>query len=414
MSDMAIPTRSPSMFWGATIICGTVVGAGMFVLPVVMAGAWFGWALLILTFSWICMLISGLMFHRVSQHYPLETGYDKIVRDVLGRNWAEINGLSLVFVLGILTYAYISAVGPVYDHSLSILTGKTVSSSEAKIMLSLTVAAIVWLGTSSIGRMMSVLLITKIVLLLILFGGLFTTVNVDYLLDNQNPAASYWPYMLGIVPFCLASFGYHGNISGLISYYNGDHRRVKRCLCTGTAVALVIYLFWIICTMGNLPRSAFPEIAAQGGDIAALMHAFSLRGYSAGMSLLFSTFSHFAVICSFVGVTAGLVDYISDRFNFPATRTGRLKATAITFLPPLSLSLLFPDGFVTAIGYAGLIATIWAVIVPGLLHLKMRSRQDSGYRRGQWDGLQLSMIIVFAALNILSWALSEFELLPVY
>ncbi|WP_337021856.1 aromatic amino acid transporter [Pantoea anthophila] len=414
MSDMAIPTRSPSMFWGATIICGTVVGAGMFVLPVVMAGAWFGWALLILTFSWICMLISGLMFHRVSQHYPLETGYDKIVRDVLGRNWAEINGLSLVFVLGILTYAYISAVGPVYDHSLSVLTGKTVSSSEAKIMLSLTVAAIVWLGTSSIGRIMSVLLITKIVLLLILFGGLVTTVNVDYLLDSQNPAASYWPYMLGIVPFCLASFGYHGNISGLISYYNGDHRRVKRCLCTGTGVALIIYLFWIICTMGNLPRSAFPEIAAQGGDIAALMHAFSLRGYTSGMSLLFSTFSHFAVICSFVGVTAGLVDYISDRFNFSATRTGRLKATAITFLPPLSLSLLFPEGFVTAIGYAGLIATIWAVIVPGLLHLKMRSRQDSGYQRGQWDGLKLSMIMVFAALNILSWALSEFDLLPVF
>jgi tryptophan-specific transport protein len=281
-------------------------------------------------------------------------------------------------------------------------------------MLSLTVAAIVWLGTSSIGRIMSVLLITKIVLLLILFGGLFTTVNADYLLDSQNPAASYWPYMLGIVPFCLASFGYHGNISGLISYYNGDHRRVKRCLCTGTAVALVIYLFWIICTMGNLPRSAFPEIASQGGDIAALMHAFSLRGYTAGMSLLFSIFSHFAVICSFVGVTAGLVDYISDRLTLPRTRTGRLKATAITFLPPLSLSLLFPDGFVRAIGYAGLIATIWAVIVPGLLHLKMRSRHHSGYQRGRWDGVQLSMIMAYAALNILSWALSEFDLLPVF
>lgn len=414
MSDIAILRRSPSVFWGATIICGTVVGAGMFILPVVMAGAWFGWSLLILAFSWICMLISGLLFHRVSQHYPLETGYDKIVRDLLGRSWAEVNGLSLIFVLGILTYAYISATGPVYEHSLSRLTGQTVSSSEAKVILSVIVATTVWLGTSSIGRIMSVLLITKIVLLLALFGGLFTTVNMDYLLDSQNPAASYWPYMLGIVPFCLASFGYHGNISGLISYYNGDHRRVKRCLCTGTALALVIYLFWIICTMGNLPRSAFPEIARQGGDIAALMHAFSLHGYTAGLSLLFSTFSHFAVICSFVGVTAGLVDYISDRFSIPTTRTGRLKATALTFLPPLSLSLLFPAGFVAAIGYAGLLATIWAVIIPGLLHLKMKSRPSSDYPSSQWDRLQLCMIMAFAALNTLSWTLSEFDLLPVF
>ncbi|WP_313698422.1 aromatic amino acid transporter [Pantoea sp.] len=414
MSETAILRRSPSVFWGATIICGTVVGAGMFILPVVMAGAWFGWSLLILAFSWICMLISGLMFHRVSQHFPLETGYDKIVRDLLGRSWAEVNGLSLIFVLGILTYAYISAIGPVYDHSLSKLTGKTVSSSEAKVILSVTVAAIVWSGTSSIGRIMSVLLVTKIILLLTLFGGLLTTVNVDYLSDSQNSSGSYWPYMLGIVPFCLASFGYHGNISGLISYYSGNHQRVKRCLCTGTAMALVIYLFWIICTMGNLPRSAFPEIASQGGDIAALMHAFSLRGYTPGMSLLFSTFSHFAVICSFVGVTAGLVDYISDRFGIAPTRTGRLKAIAITFLPPLSLSLLFPAGFVAAIGYAGLLATIWAVIVPGLLHLKMKSRLSSGYQSGQWDGLQLGMIMTFAALNTLSWTLSEFDLLPVF
>nr|WP_242634190.1 aromatic amino acid transport family protein [Pantoea allii] len=52
--------------------------------------------------------------------------------------------------------------------------------------------------------------------------------------------------------------------------------------------------------------------------------------------------------------------------------------------------------FVTAIGYAGLITTIWAVIVPGLLHLKMRFRHDSGYQHSRWDGLQLSKIMVIA------------------
>ncbi|WP_397324885.1 aromatic amino acid transporter [Pantoea agglomerans] len=413
MTDVAILRRSPSVFWGATIICGTVVGAGMFTLPVVMAGAWFGWSLLILAFSWSCMLISGLMFHRVSQYYPLEAGYDKITRDVLGTGWAELNGVSLIFVLGILTYAYISAIGPVYQHSLSGLTGKAISSSEAKILLSVAVAAIVWLGTSSIGRIMSVLLIAKIVLLLSLFGGLFTTIKIDYLLDSQNPIGPYWTYILGVVPFCLASFGYHGNISGLISYYNGDHRRVKRCLCIGTFMALVIYLFWITCTMGNLPRSAFPDIARKGGDIAALMQAFNLHSSTHNITLLFSTFSHFAVICSFVGVTAGLVDYISDRLSIPTNRAGRLIATCITFFPPLGLSLLFPNGFVAAIGYAGLIATIWAVIVPGMLHQKMQARLSDEYQSGKWSRVQLLMITAFAVINMFSWILNEFHLLPV-
>lgn len=414
MTDLTITRRSPSVFWGATIICGTVVGAGMFTLPVVMAGAWFGWSLLILAFSWSCMLISGLMIHRVSQHYPLDAGYHKITRDLLGTAWAEVNGVSLLFVLGILTYAYVSAIGPVYQQSLSGLTGKSISPSDAKIILSVAVAAVVWLGTSSIGRIMSVLLIAKMVLLLSLFGGLFTTLKVDYLLNSQNHTECYWPYMLGVVPFCLASFGYHGNIFGLISYYDGDHHRVKRCLFVGTVMALIIYLFWITSTMGNLPRASFPEISKKGGDIAALMQAFNLHSHTGNLTLLFSTFSHFAVICSFVGVTAGLVDYISDRLNFPATRFGRLKATCITFLTPLSLSLLFPNGFVAAIGYAGLIATVWAVIVPVMLYQKIKHRRSSEYQGRKWDRVQLFMILAFATLNIISWVLNEFHLLPVF
>ena len=105
--------------------------------------------------------------------------------------WAEVNGLSLLFVLGILTYAYVSAIGPIYQQSLSGLIGKAITSSDAKILLSIAVAAVVWLGTSSIGRIMSVLLVAKIILILSLFGGLFTTLKVDYLLDSQNDTGSY-------------------------------------------------------------------------------------------------------------------------------------------------------------------------------------------------------------------------------
>lgn len=50
----------------------------------------------------------------------------------------------------------------------------------------------------------------------------------------------------------------------------------------------------------------------------------------------------------------------------------------MTFLPPLLLSLQFPYGFVIAIGYAGLAATIWAAIVPALL--AKASRQNSQMR----------------------------------
>lgn len=37
----AVSTNTPSLIGGAMIIGGTIIGAGMFSLPVVMSGAWF-------------------------------------------------------------------------------------------------------------------------------------------------------------------------------------------------------------------------------------------------------------------------------------------------------------------------------------------------------------------------------------
>lgn len=177
MRESSLARHRPSVWWGAMIISGTVVGAGMFTLPVVMAGAWYGWSLLILMVSWVCMLLTGLLFVQASQHYPLGAGFDTITRDLLGRGWAAVNGLSILFVLGILTYAYISASGPVYQSSLN-RAGLHLSVADAKIMLTLCVAAVVWLGTKGVSRLMTFCVLAKILLLVTLFGGLLTQLDI--------------------------------------------------------------------------------------------------------------------------------------------------------------------------------------------------------------------------------------------
>jgi len=401
MTEMTLSRRQPSVWWGAMIICGTVVGAGMFTLPVVMAGAWFGWAMMLLLISWGGMLLSGLLFMRVSLTYPPGAGYDTLTKDLLGRGWAALNGLSILFVLGILTYAYISASGPVYQHSISQL-GLPISTAEAKVLLTLCVAVVVWLGTTGVSRLMTFCVLAKILLLIVLFGGLLTQVNVPSLLSGPAAGERYWPYALGVLPFCLASFGYHGNITGLVNYYGGNKQNITRALVLGTLLSLALYLFWLTSTMGNLPRAAFPEIVKQGGDIAALMAALRAHLHVNALALMMSIFSHFAVIASFLGVTAGLFDFIADRLGFANSSVARLKTASLTFLPPLLASIWWPNGFVAAIGFAGLFATLWAVIIPALLAWKSQQRCS----------LAVAFLLVFGAMNILAWLLSWFGVLP--
>ena len=70
MTDQA--EKKHSAFWGVMVIAGTVIGGGMFALPVDLAGAWFFWGAFILIIAWFSMLHSGLLLLEANLNYPIE------------------------------------------------------------------------------------------------------------------------------------------------------------------------------------------------------------------------------------------------------------------------------------------------------------------------------------------------------
>ena len=103
--------KQASLFGGAMIIAGTIVGAGMLANPTATSGIWFIGSLLVLVYTWSWMLASGLMILEVNTHYPSGASFDTLVRDLLGKRWNIVNGVSVAFVLYLLTYAYIFVGG---------------------------------------------------------------------------------------------------------------------------------------------------------------------------------------------------------------------------------------------------------------------------------------------------------------
>jgi len=412
MTDLAV-RKTPSIFGGVMIIGGTIIGAGMFSLPVVMSGAWFFWSMAALVFTWFCMLHSGLMILEANLNYRIGSSFDTVTKDLLGQGWNIINGLSIAFVLYILTYAYISASGSIIHHTLQQMN-IDLSARMGGLLFALFVAFIVWLSTKAVSRMTAIVLGAKIITFFMTFGGLLWHIEPATLLNSEAINPSYLPYLLMTLPFCLASFGYHGNVPSLMKFYGKNPKLISRCLLWGTVMALVLYTIWLLGSMGNIPRVEFISIAERGGNIDVLVQALSGVLNSRTLDFLLLIFSNFAVASSFLGVTLGLFDYLADLFGFDDSKMGRLKTAAVTFTPPVIGGFIWPNGFIYAIGYAGLAATIWAAIVPALLARASRKKFGSPLYRVWGGNKMIILILIFGAGNAVIQILSSVNLLPVY
>lgn len=410
--------KHPSLLGGIMIIAGGTIGAGMLANPISTSGVWFIGSILILIYTWFCMMSSGLMLLEANLHYPTGASFDTIVKDLLGKGWNALNGLSLAFVLYILTYAYITSGGGITEGFINQLLSSPESAVEigrtsGSLIFAILLAAFVWFSTKAVDRFSTVLIAGMVISFVLSISGLVSSVKSEILFDTlAQENTKYLPYALAALPVCLVSFGFHQNVPSLVKYYHRDASKVVKSVFIGTAIALGIYMLWQLAIQGNLPRAAFGPVIEKGGDIAALLNTLSATLETDYIAVALKFFAYMAIASSFLGVTLGLFDYIADLFNFDDSKLGRTKTALVVFLPPLILSLEYPYGFVIAIGYAGLAATIWAAIVPALLAKACRQKfPERQYTAFGGNGM-VYFVILFGLLNILAQLAAQFGWLP--
>ncbi|KMK17280.1 tyrosine transporter TyrP [Pluralibacter gergoviae] len=350
------------------IVAGTTIGAGMLAMPLASAGVGFGVTAGLLFGLWALMCYTALLLLEVYQHVPADTGLGSIARRYLGRPGQWLTGLSMLFLMYALTAAYISGAGELLAASLSQWLHIRLAPSGGVLLFTLIGGGVICVGTFLVDLFNRFLFSAKILFLVVMLALLMPHIHQLNLLTL--PLAQ--GLALSAIPVIFTSFGFHGSVPSIVSYMNGDVRRLRRIFIIGSFIPLVAYLFWQLATLGSIDSPVFHALLADHSGLNGLLQAIRTVVASAHVELAVHLFADLALATSFLGVALGLFDYLADLCGRSNTPAGRLQTGAITFLPPLAFALFYPRGFVLALSYAGVALAVLALIVPSLLAMKSR------------------------------------------
>ncbi|MDI7418828.1 tyrosine transporter TyrP [Cronobacter turicensis] len=371
------------------IVAGTTIGAGMLAMPLAAAGVGFGVTALLLFLLWAVMCYTALLLVEVYQHHPASTGLGTLALHYLGKPGQWLAGFSMLFLMYALTAAYISGAGELLASSLSQWLDMRIAPATGVLAFTLVGGLIVSIGTHSVDMVNRLLFTAKTVFLVVMLAMMMPHIHQVNLLTLPVEKG----LALSALPVIFTSFGFHGSVPSVVSYMKGDVRKLKLVFITGSAIPLVAYLFWQLATLGAIPSDTFMGLLANHAGLNGLLQAVRDVVASPHVELAVHLFADLALATSFLGVSLGLFDYLADMFKCRRTVAGRAQSGLMTFVPPLAFALFYPQGFVMALGYAGVALAVLALLLPALLAWQSRKRHAAAW---QVAGGNIMLALIFA------------------
>ncbi|KXO12583.1 Tyrosine-specific transport protein [Moritella sp. JT01] len=369
------------------IVAGTALGGGMLALPLASAGLGFYTAAFLIIVNWALMTYTALLMLEIHQHAEQDATLNSLAKNLLGKPGQYLATFASFFLFYALCAAYIAGGGSQLTNKINDLLSLELTPQFGAVLLTIIVATVVSIGTHSVDIVNRVLFSVKIIVLALTLSLLFPHVQSINLLEMPVEQG----LLLSALPVIFTSFGFHGSIPSIVRYVGIDIKTLKKVMICGASAPLVIYLLWQVATQGVLSQTTLMANNSLTSFIASLSSVLQQPQVSQSVSI----FADLALATSFLGVSLGLFDLLSGMMKRANTsihnndsddstnadgKSHRVKTALVTFVPPLAFALFYPQGFITALGYAAIALVILAIFLPVAMVSKQRKAQANGYR----------------------------------
>jgi amino acid transporter len=267
----AAPRRVLSVFDGAMIVVGIVIGAGIFKTPSMVAGVTgsVDWMLIAWVLGGVLSLIGAFCYAELASAFPNAGGDYHFLTRAYGRDvsfffaWARIAVITtgsialLAFVLG----DYMSRVVSLGPNSSVIYAAVTVT-----VLTALNV-----IGLREASRAQNVLTMLEVSgLLLVILAGLLATAPVAAPAGASaavTPSSGVPPLFGSAMVFVLLTYGGWNEGAYISAEVRGGPRAIVRTLVIAIVLITLVYVGFVLAVLHGLGLAGMRESKAVGADV---------------------------------------------------------------------------------------------------------------------------------------------------
>lgn len=352
-----------SVLGGMLFIAGSCIGAGMLGLPIMTGPSGFFPSLFMFFLGWLFMTATGLLIVEANSWFSGRVNLLSMTERALGKWGKGICWVTYLFLFYALLVAYISGIGGLSSTFFHLVFQTPLPTWLGALFFVIAFGWIIRWGTHRVDLFNRGLMFGKIAFFVLLIAIGIKSVQPNRLLTS-HPS-----YAIASLPLLVIAFGFHNMIPTLTSYLKGDMKRVRLTIIGGSLMAFVIYLIWEILVLGTVPLEGKEGIIASlhqdreaSQALAIILKSPWIRVFSQGLAF-------FAILTSFLAQGLSLVHFLADGLKIQRTENHESTGLcALALIPPLVISLIYPQLFFKALNFAG---GICAVILFGLLPVAM-------------------------------------------
>ena len=370
-------TKNNRYLGGILLVAGTCIGAGMIGVPFKTAAAGFYPTLAAFVVVWVVMTISALLFLETALAFPGESNFISMTKATLGNTGKNIAWLANLFYMYSIMASYTSGGATMVAELLPI------NVYVAILAYILPFALILYLGAKWLDLVNRFFTIGLIGSFLLLCFSIITGAHSLQSAENFSTSIpiSHSAHLLIIaLPLLVTTFGYHVIVPSLKFYLQEDVSALKKTILIGSAIPLIVYVIWqvvillLIPVFGDEGLTNMLSNNKNPGD--SIVNYLFRYGQHKSVVVFLSSFMFCAIASSLIGVSWAIYDFFADGFNIVKNNVGKLILIGLTFVPPMIYSVVFPQGFLKALGFAGAFAAMIMIIYPALMVYKLRTHKS--------------------------------------